>query len=334
MSQRVSILLPARDAAATLPACLASVRRQTLTDWECVIVDDGSRDATAAIATAAARADARFVVHRTAGRGIVAALEAGLARCTGAYVARMDADDLMRRTRLADQVAALDAEPALAGVGAHVRIFPRRTMRDGLRLYESWLNAVRSADDVARDAFVESPLAHPTLCLRRRVLEATGYRDVAWPEDYDLLLRLLAAGRRLGTVPRRLVAWRDGPARLTRTDPRYARARIVACKAAHLASGFLADGSDYLLWGYGGTGRQLARALAAHDKHPSRVIEVHPGRLGNRIRGVPTVGPDALGDVTRGRLVASVAGLGPRQEIRRHLADLGWREGTDFVCAA
>jgi glycosyltransferase involved in cell wall biosynthesis len=334
VSPIVSILLPARNAAATLPACLTSIRRQTLAEWDCVIVDDGSGDETAALAAAAARADDRVRVRTTPGLGIVGALRAGLAACTGAYVARMDADDLMRRTRLAEQTAALDADQTLAGVGSGVRVFPRATMRDGFRLYEAWLNSVRTPADVVRDAFVESPLAHPTLCLRRGVLDAVGYRDVPWPEDYDLVLRLLAAGHRLGTVPRRLLAWRDGPDRLTRTHPRYAQERIVACKAAHLAAGFLAEGASYLLWGYGGTGRSLARALATHGKHPSRVIEVHPGRIGNRIRGVPAIGVDALADLPPGRLVASVAGADPRRRIRAHLATLGWREGRDFVCAA
>lgn len=330
----VSVLLPARDAAATLPACLRSLRRQTLRDWECVLVDDGSRDDTPRLVRDAARADPRVRPLATPGLGIVGALAAGLAECAGLYVARMDADDLMRRTRLAAQVAALEANPALAGVGAHVRLFPRASLRDGFRAYEAWLNGIRTPEDVVREAFVECPLAHPTLCLRRPVLESAGYRDVPWPEDYDLVLRLLADGRRLGTVPRRLVAWRDGPARLTRSDPRYGQDRIVACKAAHLAAGFLAGEPTYRLWGYGGTGRSLARALAAEGKHPSHVIEVHPGRIGNRIRGVPTVGPEALGELPRGRLVASVAGAGPRAEIRTFLARLGWRDGVDFLCAA
>ena len=62
----VSILLPARDAAATLPACLASIARQTESRFECVLVDDGSRDATRAIAESVARSDARFRVIATA----------------------------------------------------------------------------------------------------------------------------------------------------------------------------------------------------------------------------------------------------------------------------
>jgi len=334
VSRLVSVLLPARDAAGTLPAALASLRRQTHRDWECILVDDGSVDATGRIADAAARDDSRIRIVQTPGLGIVGALRAGLARCQGDFVARMDADDLMRRSRLAAQAALLDADPSLAGAGTHVRLFPRRDLRAGFRLYEAWLNAIRTPDDVAREAWVESPLAHPTWCLRRSVLAGVGYRDVPWPEDYDLLLRLLASGHRLGVVPTRLVAWRDAPARLTRSDPRYAQSQIVACKAAHLAAGFLAASPTYTLWGYGGTGRALARALAAHAKHPAHVVEVHPGRIGNRIRGVPTIHPDALATLDRRPLVASVAGVGPRGQIRAFLNDLGWVEGRDFVCAA
>lgn len=330
----VSVLLPAHDAARTLPAALASLRRQTEPRWECVLVDDGSRDATPAVAGAAARADARIRVVSTAHGGIVAALGAGLAACRAPLVARMDADDVMHRDRLALQTAALGADPTLAGVGCHVRFFPRRGMTDGLRDYERWLRSIDDPRRVREDAFVECPIAHPTLVLRREALAAMPYRDVGWPEDYDLVLRLLAAGHRLGVVPRRLLAWRDGPARLTRTHPAYAQERIVACKAAFLADGFLAGGDRYVLWGHGGTGRALRRALATHGKRPSHVVEVHPGRLRNRIAGAPVIAPDALASLPRGRLVASVAGAGPRRLIREFLATLGWRELDDFVVAA
>jgi glycosyltransferase involved in cell wall biosynthesis len=328
------VLLPARDAAATLPAAFASVRRQTMPDWECVVVDDGSRDATSALAAAAAAGDPRVAVVSTPPGGLVAALAAGLARCRAPYVARMDADDVMHRERLALQVAALDAAPRLAAVGAHVRFFPRTGMSDGLRAYERWLQSVDSPARVRADAFVECPVAHPTLLVRRDVLAAHGYRDRGWPEDYDLILRLLAAGLDVGVVPRRLLAWRDGPSRLTRTHPSYGLDRIMACKASFLADGFLAATDRYVLWGYGGTGRALARALRRHGKRPSHVIEVHRGRLGNLIHGAPVVPPEALADFSRGRLVASVAGAAARAQIRDFLAGLGWVETRDFVCAA
>jgi glycosyltransferase involved in cell wall biosynthesis len=328
------VLLPARDASATLPGALASLRRQTFPDWECIVVDDGSRDGTAAAAAAIAATDARIAAFTIPPAGLVGALAAGLARCRGDYVARMDADDVMRRDRLARQVAALDASPALAAVGAHVRFFPRTGMTDGLRAYERWLNDIDSPSRVRADVFIECPVAHPTLMVRRAVLSRFGYREQGWPEDYDLVLRLLGAGLEIGVVPRRLLAWRDGPARLTRTHPAYALERITACKAAFLAAGFLAGTEAYVLWGYGGTGRALHHALRRHGKRPCHIVEVHAGRLGNQIHGAPVVPPDALATLPRGQLVASVAGLAARGEIRRFLAALGWVETRDFVCAA
>src|SRR5207244_5758317 len=168
-------------------------------------------------------------------RGLVEALNTGLDRCRAPLVARMDADDLMHRARLGAQLAALADAPDLAAVGCHVRLFPRRALRDGRRAYERWLNRIDSPRRVREEAFVECPVAHPTLVIRREILADLGYRDRGWPEDYDLLLRLVCAGHDIGVVPRRLLAWRDSPAPRSRLADRSARARVPACQAAALA---------------------------------------------------------------------------------------------------
>jgi glycosyltransferase involved in cell wall biosynthesis len=330
----VSILLPAYEAAPTLPAALGSVRRQTERDWECIVVDDGSTDTTAELAHRFAAEDARFRVVSVPHGGIVAALNAGLALCRGELVARLDADDLMSRRRLELQRAALDRDPELAGVGCHVRFFPRRGMTDGLRQYEQWLSAIRSPGDVRREAFVECPLAHPTLMVRRPVLASAAYRETPWPEDYDLVLRLLEQGRELGIVPERLLHWRDGGGRLSRRSPRYSLAAFVECKAEFLARGFLSRVGRYVLWGFGDTGKALAQALARRGKHPSAIIELHPGRLGQLIHGVRVVPPEALRSLPRAPVVVSVAGFVPRSQIRAALDDMSFTELRDFVCAA
>jgi glycosyltransferase involved in cell wall biosynthesis len=330
---RISVLLPVRNAAATLPACLGSLARQTEPSWECIVVDDGSVDDTRSIAEAAARNDRRFTILTTPPRGIVAALNDGLARCRAPLIARMDGDDVMHRERLAAQAAALDAEPELAAVGCHVRLFPRASLMPRLREYEAWLNGMRTAEDVTRDAFVECPIAHPTLMMRRG-MAALGYRDCGWPEDYELLLRALAAGLRIGIVARRLLAWRNGPATLSRIDARYGTDRFTASKAHYLAAGFLRGVERYVLWGYGSTGRRLRRALAAHGRTPSHIVEIKRGRLGQRIHGAQVV-PHAELPLLRGiPIVISVARAGPRAEIRGVLAGMGFEEGRDFVCAA
>jgi len=331
---RISVLLPVWNAAATLPACLASLRRQTETDWECVLVDDGSTDASLAIARACAARDSRLRVFTRSHDGLVAALNAGLSECRGRLVARMDADDVMHRERLAAQADALDASPAIAAVGCHTRLFPSPEIGPGMRAYARWLGSIDSPLRVREEAFVECPVAHPTLMLRGEWLRELGYRERGWPEDYDLVLRLLERGAEIGVVARRLLSWRNGPGRLSRNDARYTAARFTACKADFLARGFLAGGERYGLWGYGGTGRALARALREHGKRPRVIVELHPRRIGKTIQGARVITPAEL-DRERGLpLVVSVAGATARGQIRAELAKLGFRETRDYVCAA
>jgi cellulose synthase/poly-beta-1,6-N-acetylglucosamine synthase-like glycosyltransferase len=329
-----SIVIPVRDAEATLVRALYSVVRQSERTWECWVVDDGSRDRCCEIASAFAASDARFRLLRQGRLGIVAALNNGLSQSRGRFLVRLDADDVMHRERLALQRRALEADAALAGVGCHVRLFPRATLTDGLRAYERWLNAIQDPQTVEREALVECPLAHPTWCMRRDVLLRFGYRETPWAEDYDLILRLLAAGSKLAVVPRRLLLWRDGPGRLSRTHERYSQERFTACKAAFLCQTLLVDTADYVLWGYGGTGKSLARALALHGRYPSHIVELHRGRIGQRIAGAPVIPPEALRDVPRRPIVASVAGVVARTQIRQALLALGLQESRDFVVAA
>jgi glycosyltransferase involved in cell wall biosynthesis len=299
-----------------------------------VVVDDGSTDATPGLLADTARADPRFTLVTTTRRGLVAALATGLERCTAPFVARMDADDWMHRDRLAAQLVAFADQPSRSALGTWVRIFPRERLTEGRRGYEQWLNGLTDCDDVRRDAFVECPIAHPSLMIRRDVLQAFGYRDCGWAEDYDLILRLIAAGHEIAVVPRRLLGWRDSSGRLSRRSADYSLDRFTACKAAHLAAGFLSRTSHYVLWGYGSTGRALRRALLAHHRTPSQIVELHPGRIGQRIHGAPVIHPDALRGLHGIPIVVSVAGAGPRGQIRQALVAMGFRELDDFVCAA
>jgi GT2 family glycosyltransferase len=330
----ISILLPVCDAESTLPACLRSVSRQTHRSWECIVVDDGSTDASRAVASAAAASDPRFRVVAAPHRGLVSALNAGLEHCRGHFIARMDADDCMRRDRLTAQKAALDAAPELAAVGARIRLFPRSGLGDGMRRYEKWLNRMERPEDVRADAFVECPISHPTLFIRRDLLVGFGYRDLGWPEDYDLFLRLHLAGHAVAVVPKHLLAKRCGPDGLSLRSAAYGIDRFTRCKASHLADSLLAGGDRYVLWGYGATGRALHRALRDRGKRAAAIVEVHPRRLGNTIQGAPVVAPHDLGEWRELPLVASVAGATARSRIRAALQHMGYREVDDFVCAA
>ena len=325
-------MLPAFDAAGTIPAALESVRRQTADAFECVVVDDGSRDATAEIAARMGARDPRFRLVRRPHQGLVAALSAGLAECRAPVIARMDADDVMRRDRLGSQLAALESDASLAAVGAHVRLFPRAGLEKGSREYERWVTTVASPEGVRRELFVECPVVHPTLAIRTDVVRRFGWRDRGVPEDYDLVLRLAEAGHAIGVVPRRLLSWRQGPARLQRTSAAYAHEAFARLKAEFLARGFLRDVNEYHLVGYGNSGKRIRAALAREGRQPAAIVDLH--RAGNVVEGVPVVGAERLDTLPRRPLIVCVAGLEGRTAVRRELAERGFVEGRDFVCCA
>ena len=116
---RVTVVTIVRDGGPFLAEALASVRAQTLEDWDHVVVDDGSADRSPELARAAAAADPRVraVAHPGGGnRGMSASRNRGVAEGRGAYVAFLDADDVYRPGKLAHQAALLDAHPDAAMV--------------------------------------------------------------------------------------------------------------------------------------------------------------------------------------------------------------------------
>ncbi|MBI4545416.1 MAG: glycosyltransferase, partial [Gemmatimonadetes bacterium] len=214
MLPRVSVLLPCHNAVEHLSQAIASLEAQIFRDFEVLAVDDGSMDGTFNLLFDWAQRDGRVRVLRTQWRGLVPALASALSIARAELVARMDADDVADPMRLERQVELLAQRPDIAACGTGIRYFPDALVRDGARRYEQWLNALSEPDDIARDIFVECPLAHPTLLIRRAaLLAAGGYRDMGWPEDYDLVLRLWAAGCRLANVPQVLHHWRERPDR-------------------------------------------------------------------------------------------------------------------------
>lgn len=331
----VSVLLPTRDAAATLRAAAVSILRGSLRDLELVVVDDGSTDATPALLDRLAGRDRRVRVLRGPGEGIAAALTRGLAASDALLVARMDADDVAWPRRLELQVAALAAEPALAAAGARVRLFPRARVQGGMRRYVAWLNGLTSPALVARDLFVEAPLVHPAALLRRGPLEQVGgWRDGPFPEDYDLWLRLAGAGHALTNLPATLLDWRESAGRLTRTDARYGLDRHMALKCAALRAGPLRGQAEVALWGAGETGRAFADALAAEGIAVTTFVEVDRKKVGRTIRGAPVISYEAVERVRGRPLLVAVGAPGARDLIRAELAKRGFEEGREFRCVA
>ena len=338
----VSVVMPFRDAAGTVIEAATSVLREGIVPIELVAIDDGSLDGGGRALAQLAEADDRLklisAIPRRAeaapSRGIVAALERGIAVASAPFIARMDADDLSLPGRLAAQLATLDRDHRLAAVGTQVEVFPDAVVDGGLRRYVAWQNSLATPAEHRRDLFVESPLCHPTVMMRHEALDAVGgYRDGPWPEDYDLWLRFDRAGYLLAKVPEVLYRWRRHRGQLTFSDPRYGRDRFRAAKAHYLAPRLLSDGRPLSIWGAGPTGKRLGRDLERYGLRARRFVDIDPRKIGRVARGAPIEPSDVL-HRERDQVVIAVGADGARALIRHELARIGFREGRDYVAAA
>lgn len=185
MTPRVSVLLPVRNGEAHLEESIRSIEAQTFADWELLVIDDGSTDATPQVA--ARRGDPRIRCVRREPRGLPHALNAGLELARGEYVARQDADDLSFPERLADQVAYLDSHPE-----AHLLGCGFRTIDGGGRVIGAYSFAGAHEALAAQMAQLVNPLPHTGVVFRRSAaLAVGGYRELfRKAQDYDFYLRL------------------------------------------------------------------------------------------------------------------------------------------------
>lgn len=328
----VSVVIPFRDAEATLRCALRSMLAQTWRDLEVVAVADHCTDDSVAVAEAVASADRRVRVLHNRGEGLVDALNTGIAHAAGDWIARMDADDWSHPNRLRAQLAlaeqaGADAIATCAGAG------DGDELSEGMRQYYEWSNALQTHAAIHRDLFVESPLVHPSVTLRASsIRDVGGYRHGAFPEDYDLWLRLAEAGAKFAKVSRVLLHWRDSSSRLTRIDPRYSAAAFRALKAHHLAAHLRGRGRDEVqIWGAGPDGKAWVPELERRGIRVARFFDIDARKIGNRVRNrIDVLDWRRVHEFRDCFTLAAVGVRGARELIRAELDREGWRETIDY----
>jgi glycosyltransferase involved in cell wall biosynthesis len=330
----VSILMPVYNAAATLPAALRSVSAQTLREWELIAVNDGSADGSLEVLDRAAQKDRRIRVLTGAHVGHVESLRSATALASGPILARMDADDVMHPRRLLLQVTRLDSPPHVDVLATRVRSIG--STGEGMRRYVDWQNGLLGHDDLVSNLFVESPIAHPSVMMRRDIFErAGGYHDPGWAEDFDLWHRLRERGARFEKLPRALLSWRDSDHRLTRTHAMYSEKRFYEAKL-HFFKRHPLCKSPVAVWGAGPTGRDWVRDLLRAGVEVPNVIDIDPKKIGRAIANgrVKVVSPDVALSQRSGLILGAVGSRGARDLIRSRLVKEQLAEGRDFLFVA
>jgi len=185
METVVTVITPAFNAAGRLRDCVASIRSQSFGNWEHVVVDDGSTDATWALLEELKAQDARLRAIQQTNAGPGAARNAAMKAASGRYLAFLDADDRAMPHRLATQVAFLDDHPEVHVLGGAMVI----VSVTGRQLGTECLPAEH--EDLERQIFRLCPFFTSTVMARRVFFEKTGgfAEDLRRAQDYDWWLR-------------------------------------------------------------------------------------------------------------------------------------------------
>jgi len=211
---RLSVIVATRDRASALAALLDRLKAQRLRpgdEWEAIVVDDGSRDGTAAILREAAGPGFPLIVLHQARLGKPCALNAGLARAVGEVIAFTDDDCLPPPTWLADIAAQFSGEPTLAGLGGRVLLEDAADRPVAVRT-----RADRWELTSARDLYEFAIGAN--MAFRRSVVDDVGGFDpnvgpgafVPSGNDIDLIYRVFHHGHRIAFIPEVTVYHRHG----------------------------------------------------------------------------------------------------------------------------
>jgi glycosyltransferase involved in cell wall biosynthesis len=181
--------MPVYNGAPYLRNSVDSILAQTFTDFEFIIINDGSTDDTPSIIDR--YRDARIRVVTQPNHGLVYSLNRGMSLANGTYIARMDADDISMPQRLAKQIEMFAKDPSLVVVGTSIIRIDRGGGQLGAEYY------LAHDVEIRQDLSIRCPFAHGSVMMRRNLVQLVGgYRHEFWPaEDYDLWRRMAAVGQ-------------------------------------------------------------------------------------------------------------------------------------------
>jgi len=341
MSDLISVILPAYNAEKTLAEAVTSTLNQTHKDLEVILIDDGSQDGTLALARDLAKIDPRIRVYARHHEGLPAALNYGLSQARGAWIARMDADDIMLPRRLKAQLEYIrnSCRPNETILGSQVEIFSETQDNPGWSRYQSWLNGLINAQEHRTDIFIDAPIAHPTYFANKDVFKRLkGYRQGPFTEDYDLLLRADETGINLEKVPEILLRWREHEQRLTHTSETLSEQGLRRLKVQHLRrrhqNTSLGANRAWTIWGVGPKGKRWLKLLLEAGLPVVAAVDIAKNKHGRSLRGgkIPVHEVSWLEQHSaRPFVLLTVATQGARKIQREHLTKLGWVEGLDFL---
>ena len=214
----ISVLMSACNSEAYLEEAIESVLNQTFHDFEFIIIDDGSKDATLSIAQKYAAKDTRIVIDSHENMGLGNSLNRAMKMAKGEWIARMDADDIMLPTRLEEQVKYLQTHTDIDVLSCWAYYINDKGHNIGKLSHPSDL---QTKEDNKR-YLTENKLVHilhPGVIMRKEsILSVGGYKPIVPSQDIELWNRLIEKGYIIVCVPQILMKYRIHPKSVTNAN--------------------------------------------------------------------------------------------------------------------
>ena len=205
----ISVLMPVRNGEEYIREAIDSVLKQTFTDFEFIIMDDGSEDKTVEIIKSYSDSRIRLEKRKP---NFIKNLNEGLALAQGDYIARMDADDIMHSDRLRIQLKRMKQNPDIVLCSSWAKRF--QTDKEDMQLLQFGENYI---DQPMLGFLKYNFLSHPTVMLKKAFLEMhdLSYEDYLCVEDYKLWFEITKCGGKIFIEPQYLMFLRNSPKQVT-----------------------------------------------------------------------------------------------------------------------
>lgn len=326
----ISILMPVKNAEPYLHECLDSILNQTYQDWELIAINDHSSDASAAILEQYSQKDSRICWMENNGQGIIDALQTAYQQCSGSYITRMDADDMMSPDKLTKMQAQLEDYGHGHLALGQVQYFSDSELGNGYKRYASWLNQLITTGENWKDLYRECVIPSPCWLVHRYDFDKAGAFDSdRWPEDYDLCFRFYMAGLKCIPSDSILHHWRDYSERTSRNDPHYADNRFLELKCEYFFRMHPRKDQTLVLLGAGKKGKAIAKLINERNI-PFRWISNNENKVGKDIYGNKIESQKDFGQINNPCIILAISNPEEQEEIKAQLLHYGLVQGMHF----
>ena len=327
----VSILIPFKNTGEYLEPCLLSILNQTYSNWELLIIDDGSTDNSFEIVNTFAIKDERIKLFKNTGQGIIDALKLAFEKSTGELITRMDSDDVMQPNKievLANHLILHGTKHVALGL---VNYFAEGGIKDGYKSYETWLNSLtlkgRNFSEIYKECVIPSPC---WMVYRSDLIACDAFNPSRYPEDYDLAFRFYK--HQFKCIPCDVVLhnWRDYNNRTSRTHVHYAENHFIDIKLLYFLELDYNPRKTLVVWGAGNKGKTIAKKLIAQNI-PFEWICDNPKKIGRDIYGVILKPFRDLESITNPQSIITVANKTEQKTILNYMNGLNLKPISDYV---